>query len=101
MRVPARPPIHLDTALDDPQIVRSLLERTAPHYPVQRYFRSGAEMRAQSGPADLIVAPNFRADWATPGERVGGIEPILENPRFVEAAARLFGRDRVRPWGLN
>ncbi len=80
--------------------MRVLLERTAPHYPVQRYFRSGAEMRAQSGPGALIVAPSFRADWATHEGRVDGIEPILENPRFAEAAARLFGSQRVRPWGV-
>ena len=80
--------------------MRALLERTAPHFPVQRYFRSAAEMRAQSGPARMIIAPNFRADWATADARVDAVEPILENPRFVEAAGRLFGSDRVRPWGV-
>ncbi len=95
-----RPPIPLAPALDEPGLVRELLERTAPHHPVQRYFRSGAEMRAQSGPAQLIIAPNFRADWATADARVAGIEPILENPRFREAAAKLFGSDLVDPWGV-
>jgi hypothetical protein len=86
--------------VDRPGFVRELLERTAPHFPVQRYFRSGAEMRAQSGPAQLIIAPNFRADWATADTRVEGIEPFLANPRFVEAAGRLFESDVVRPWGV-
>jgi hypothetical protein len=46
---PCRAPILLAPALDRPELVRELLERTTPHYPVQRYFQSGAEMRAQSG----------------------------------------------------
>ncbi len=86
--------------LDDPGLVRRLLEETAPHYPVQRYFSSGAEMRSQSGPGAMIVAPNFRGDWATAASRVPGIEPILEHPRLVDAAARLFGSELVRPWGV-
>lgn len=95
-----RPPIPLDPVLDDPGLVRRLLEATAPHYPVQRYFQSGAEMRAQSGPADLIIAPNFRGDWATAEGRVADVGPILESPRLRDAAARLFGSDLVRPWGV-
>jgi hypothetical protein len=97
---PCRPPIALDPALDDPGLVRRLLEQTAPHLPVQRYFRSAAEMRAQSGPSDMIIAPNFRGDWATAQGRVPGVEPILESPRLRDAAARLFDSDRVRPWGV-
>jgi hypothetical protein len=67
---------------------------------VQRYFASGAEMRAQSGPAAMIIAPNFRADWATAESRVPGCEFILANPRFVAAAAKLFGSEIVEPWGI-
>ena len=97
---PCRAPIFLAPAVDRPELVRELLERTAPHFPVQRYFQSGAEMRAQSGPAAMIIAPNFRADWATADARVDGIEPFLENPRFIAAAARLFESDLVCPWGV-
>jgi hypothetical protein len=97
---PCRPPICVSPVLDEPGLVRELLERTAPHLPVQRYFKSAAEMRAQSGPGDMIVAPNFRGDWATADQRVAGIEPILDNERFRKAAASLFGSDLVRPWGV-
>ncbi len=95
-----RPPIQLAPALDEPERVRALLERSGPHYPVQRYFRSGAEMRAQSGPAQMIIAPNFRADWATEDLTVDGVGFFLENPRFRTAAAKLFGSDFVHPWGV-
>ena len=47
---PCRPPIAVSPVLDEPGVVRELVERTAPHLPVQRYFKSGAEMRSQSGP---------------------------------------------------
>ncbi|MEN8183851.1 MAG: hypothetical protein ABFS46_15085 [Myxococcota bacterium] len=97
---PCRPPISVSPVLDDPGVVRELLEQTAPHYPVQRYFASAAEMRAQSGPGELIIAPNFRGDWATAEQRVPGLEPILENPRFLAAAAQLFGSELVQPWGV-
>jgi hypothetical protein len=95
-----RPPIPIAKAFDEPERVRELLERTAPHFPVQRYFASGAEMRAQSGPAQMIIAPNFRADWATADARAEGVEFILGNPRFREAAARLFESELVVPWGI-
>jgi hypothetical protein len=97
MRAPCRPPIQLDRALDEPGLVRELVERTAPHHPVQRYFSSAAEMRSQSGPGDMIIAPNFRGDWHTHEIHVDGVEPILENPRFIEAAGRLFGHELVVP----
>ena len=100
MLVRARPPVFLAPVLDEPGLIRELLEATAPHYPVQRYFKSAAEMRAQSGPAAMIIAPNFRGDWATADERVPGVEPILESPRLREAAGKLFGSDRIRPWGV-
>ena len=48
----------------------------AIHVVVQRYFASGAEMRSQSGPGALIVAPNFRGDWATAETRVPGVDKI-------------------------
>lgn len=96
----ARPPISIAHVLDDPERVRALVEDTAPHFPVQRYFASGAEMRAQSGPAALVIAPNFRADWATLDDRVPGAELFLDHAGLRAAAARLFGSDRVVPWGV-
>jgi hypothetical protein len=95
-----RSPIFLSPVLQDPERVRALVEGTAPHLPVQRYFASGAEMRAQSGPEVLIIAPNFRADWATLSDRVPGVELLLEHPGLRDAAAQLFGSEHVVPWGV-
>jgi len=100
MRGPCRPPIYLERALDEPGRVRELVEQTAPHLPVQRYFESAAEMRSQSGPAEsgaMLIAPNFRGDWFTHDIHVEGVAPILENPNFIEAAGKLFGSELVQP----
>lgn len=100
MRGPCRPPIYLEHALDEPGRVRELVEQTAPHFPVQRYFKSAAEMRSQSGPGEagaMLIAPNFRGDWFTHDIHVEGVAPILENPKFIEAAGKLFGSELVQP----
>lgn len=96
----ARPPIYLDPVLDEPGQIREFVERTAPHYPVQRYFSNAAEYRAQSGGGAMIIAPNFRGDWATLEGHVDGAEVLLGHPRFQRAAADLFGSEHVRPWGV-
>jgi hypothetical protein len=85
--------------MDRPELVRELLERTAPHFPVQRYFQSGAEMRAQSGPAALIIAPNFRADWATADSRSATDRAV---PGDRASSRRLPGCSRAIscPWGV-
>lgn len=93
-----RPPIAIDRVFDDPGIVRSLVERHAPYWPVQRYFANSAEYAALSGKeaaAGMIVAPVFRGDWAYDRPLVEGVEPVLAHERFAAAAARLFDDARV------
>jgi len=95
-----RRPVVLDTAVDDPRSVRSLIDAHQPYWPVQRYFANSAEYAALSGqaePAQMIIAPVFRGNWATDGEPLDGVRPILESVRFADAARRLFGAEIVRP----
>jgi hypothetical protein len=94
-----RPPIYIDRVFEDPAIVRELVERGAPYRPVQRYFRNEAEYRAQSGRGrgPMIVAPNFRGDWAYAKPLLDGAEAVLEHEGFRKAAAELFGGGIVRP----
>jgi len=105
-----RQPVVLDAAVDDPSHVRRLIDGYAPYWPVQRYFANSAEYAALSGQseqAEMIVAPVFRGNWATPrplapagradGEVLPGVEPLLHNPHFVEGAKRLFDAEIVRP----
>jgi hypothetical protein len=98
---PARPMV-LDTVLDDPSLVPRLLAANAPYWPVQRYFASTAEMNALSRTSQMtgntmVVGPVFRGDWADSEPLVDGVEPILHNPRFVDAARRCLDGTVVRP----
>jgi len=95
-----RPPILLPTAVDDPSVAEELLVRHAPYWPVQRYVSNDAEYAALSGGPKGIsmpVAPVFRGNWALPGEVLPGVEPLLYNEHFADAARRLFGAALVRP----
>lgn len=94
----ARAPVFIEALLDDPSVFRGLVERHAPYWPVQRYFANDAEYRMSSGSdAPMIVAPNFRGDWAYDRPLVEGAELFLDHPRLREAAGALFETDRVRP----
>jgi len=95
-----RPPVVLDRAVDDPAVVHRLIDAHAPYWPVQRYFANSAEYAALSGKeaaAGMIVAPVFRGNWAVGDEVRDGVRPLLEHPRFVDAARRLFDAEIVRP----
>ena len=95
-----RPPVLLPTAVDDPSVTEDLLVRHGPYWPVQRYVSNDAEYAALSGGpkgATMPIAPVFRGNWAQPGEVLPGVEPLLHNERFIDAARRLFDAELVRP----
>ena len=97
MRAP-RTPIRLDPAYDDPAPVRRLIARGGPYWPVMRYLASESEAASvqREAPARFVI-PWFRGDWATGDEGVAGSEPVVHNPKFVEAAKTLFDAPIVRP----
>jgi hypothetical protein len=95
-----RTPVVLDEAVDDPGLVRRLIDAHQPYWPVQRYFANSAEYAALSGetePAQMVIAPVFRGNWATDGEPLDGVRPLLESDRFTAAARQLFDAEIVRP----
>lgn len=105
-----RPPVLLDHLLDDPGLIRWLVEERAPYWPVQRYVANTAEYATLSGaqePAQMVVAPVFRGNWALAGTPVverpdhastsGALADLLDHPRLVEAARTVFGAGIVRP----
>ena len=95
-----RPPVLLPTAVDDPSLVENLLVRHGPYWPVQRYVSNDAEYAALSGGpkgASMPVGPVFRGNWAQPGEMRDGVEPLLHQATFLDAARRLFDAELVRP----
>ncbi len=91
------PPIRIDRVFDDPSCVRRLVESNAPYFPVQRYVRSDAEHRAISAQGPMIIAPNFRGDWAYDRPLVDGAEIFLDHPQLIAAASALFDTELIRP----
>jgi hypothetical protein len=97
-----KPPIAFQHVLDEPGLVRRLVEENGPYSPVQRYFQNAAEYRALSGSdaQQMIVAPNFRGDFAYDQPLVPGVEPILYHEGFRAAAAELFDAKVVVPFSV-
>src|SRR5580704_8279413 len=95
-----RMPVFLDEAVEDSDLVRALIDQHQPYWPVQRYFANSAEYASMSGQAELaqmIIAPVFRGNWATDGEPLDGVRPILDSDRFTAAARQLFDAEIIRP----
>jgi len=95
-----RTPVVLDRVVDDRDQVRALIAAHPPYWPVQRYFANSAEYATLSGqdePAQMIVAPVFRGNWATDGVALDGVQPILDSSRFTDAARTLFDAEIIRP----
>lgn len=96
------PPVFIDRVFDDPGCVRRWVEANQPYLPVQRYFDRVEEYRALSGrtgaSSAMIVAPNFRGNWADRTPLAEGGREILEHRPFIDGAAKLFDGSIVRPW---
>ena len=83
-------------AWDDPDAVLQLIRGAGPYLPLARYAASDAEKRATGSASGTFVPPWFRIDVATGGRvDVDGGEVLLHNPRFIDAAAQVFGRGAV------
>jgi hypothetical protein len=96
-----RTPVVLTEAVDDPAMIRHLIDAHQPYWPVQRYFANSAEYAALSGqsePSQMIIAPVFRGNWASDGNVLDGVRPILDSERFTDAARQLFNAEIVRPF---
>jgi hypothetical protein len=74
--------IRIEPAFDDPDMIRSLFERHAPYRTIAEYIPRRPEQPA---------FPYFRGNWAVGGEPlVDGVETILHNHRFIEAAGAVW-----------
>lgn len=98
------PPIQIDKVLDDPELVRRLVEANGPYSPVQRYFAGESEYRASAGRSSegkpMFIAPVFRGDWAYDKPLIEGIDDFLHHPEFTRSAARMFEGAYVRPFSM-
>lgn len=98
------PPIQINSVLDDPGLVRQLVEANAPYAPVQRYFSGDAEFQATAGEESrakpMFIAPVFRGDWAYDKPLIDGVGPLLHHDGFADAARKIFDCDIVRPFSV-
>ncbi|HLZ06459.1 MAG TPA: hypothetical protein VKR55_30470 [Bradyrhizobium sp.] len=91
--------IPIENVFDDPDAIRTLVERHGPYRALASYLpvsatRGDREATAEHGG----TLPWFRGTWAANGKPlVAGAELILENPRFREAASQLFQGAEVVP----
>jgi hypothetical protein len=82
--------IRIEPAFDDPGLMLEMFRRHAPYRTMAGYLpiKSMGE----------TCQPWFRGNWADKGEpQVEGVETILHNRRFVEAASAFLGGEAVRP----
>ena len=84
----------LSPAFEQPAEVLESTRRAGPYWPLARYASTGAAREAAGSPSSdaTIVPPWFRLDFAIDGvAEVDGADEILHNPRFVDAARRVYG----------
>jgi hypothetical protein len=91
-------PIKIDGAFHDPVAIRALVERNGPYRSIASYLPPSATVGGGGDGEPEGALPWFRSNWAVNGRSlVEGADVILNNPRFIDAASRLFSMTDVRP----
>jgi hypothetical protein len=92
------PAVAIERAFDDPDAIRALVEDNGPYPSIGSYLPPSATRGTDQQIDTETTLPWFRGNWAVNGNAsVEGAEAILHNPRFIDAAARLFDTPNVRP----
>ena len=90
--------IRIEKVFDDPDAVRALVARHGPYRTMASYLPVSASRGEQPSDGQALAMPWFRGTWAAGGRPlVSGADIILDNPRFREAASRLFDGAEVTP----
>lgn len=90
-------PIRIEPAFDDREQIRAMFEWYAPYRALASYAPEGLKDESHEE-AKRPVLPWFRGDWALGGKPlVEGVELILHNKKFVEAAKAAFGTSFINP----
>jgi hypothetical protein len=92
-------PIKIDGVFDDPVSIRAMVETNGPYPSIASYLPASATKTAGETQLDSETSmPWFRGNWAVNGQPAfAGVEEILYNGRFVDAASQLFDTDDVVP----
>ncbi len=87
-------PIRFEQAFDDPDAVIRFIRATAPYQLMAKVHNFSDHLYAALG-------PQFRFHWAKNGEiHAPGVEPFLNNQRFIDASGTLFRAPVVIPWAM-
>jgi hypothetical protein len=87
-------PIRIEPAYRDLGAVWRLVEANAP-------YRSMAGLEGYREYGMLSAMPWFREHWALDGRAlIPGVDEIIHNPAFIDAARKVFGARVVRPMTL-
>ena len=90
------PPIRIEPAFDDPELIRAMFARHAPYRAIAFYAPEGVADENDGKRPPML--PWFRGNWAVAGKPlVEGAERILFNERFLEAARAAYGTSEVYP----
>ena len=105
-----RPPLRLDSVLDDPALIRELLHLRTPYAHVLQLpelVKSRQALAVGDDAAnpymvrndrdELVMGGVFRDTWADGELLVPEAAPLFANDRLIGAARELFGAERVRP----
>ena len=92
-------PIKIDAAFDDPASIRAMVENHGPYPSIASYLPASATKTSGDSELDQETSmPWFRGNWAVNGQPAfAGVEEILFNSRFAEAAGQLFDTTDVIP----
>ena len=92
-------PIKIDAVFDDPASIRALVEQNGPYPSIASYLPASATKNAGDELQDPDTSmPWFRGNWAVNGQTAfAGVDAILHNSRFIEAAAQLFDTSDIVP----
>ena len=90
-------PMLIKPAFNDREQVRAMFKRHAPYRALASYAPEGIKDEPREE-AKRSVLPWFRGDWALGGKPlVEGVEAILYNRKFLEAARTMFGTSQIHP----
>ncbi|MEM9202096.1 MAG: hypothetical protein AAGC53_10565 [Actinomycetota bacterium] len=103
---PPKPPVVLDTVVDDPESIRQMARDNGPYWQPGRTIatsKSASAVAANDGDdddtdfANAMVGPTFRAQWAFGEPMVDGAAELLQHEGFTAAARQMYGWELVVP----
>ena len=103
---PPKPPIVVDSVVDDPESIRQMARDNGPYWQPGRTIassKSATEVAANDGDdddtdfANAMVGPTFRGQWAFGEPMIDRADSLLNHEGFTAAARQMYDWDLVVP----